>query len=120
MKFIYLVLLTGSVFGLGVACTKPKVAEPWFAKINVSEAGKNPLRLKIDGVVGDSARRVKEVRIEHLQGEINLQVVLTRFKGTGSGAFEVNDLMIDSEVLKVTFGNSRRVIWERQGTERGQ
>jgi hypothetical protein len=70
--------------------------------------------LKIEGAVGDSARRVKEIRVEHYAEEINILVVLTRSEGTGTGSFVLNDLLVDPGISKITFGYSRRMIWERR------
>lgn len=95
-----------------MGCFGP-VVEPFRERgVRVNTLSTNPLRVRIDGVSGDSSRRVKRVNVTQKEGELNVKVVLTLREGTGTGAFS-KEIDIDDSINIISFGEEHAVIWKR-------
>lgn len=110
--FILFVLLTT----IGCQPMSPTILEfkdVQFFKLDTISTTENQDELKLSGLAFHSALCVREIKQKKYSNEVQIIVYLSRCKKELSGRFEYF-ITISKNVEKVTFGNNRAVVWNRE------
>lgn len=69
--------------------------------------------VRISGLCGHSAMSVKKINIVHVDGDVEVEVVVGLSRGNESGSFS-QDVTLTSNVARIVFGKERYEIWRRK------
>lgn len=89
-----------------------ELKEVQFFKLDTISTTETQDELKISGLAFHSSLCVSEIKPKKYSNEVQIIVCLSRCKKGLSGRFEYL-ITIPKDVEKVTFGNNRAVVWNR-------
>jgi hypothetical protein len=112
MRINQIGIMTFFLVGIEMACIGPVVEQYREGGLKIEVISKTPLQIGVSGISGNSSRRVKDVVVHQENSELNVQVLLTLGKGTGTGEYR-KIIDVKDGINSVTFGKEHALIWRR-------